>query len=571
MTRVVEFECEDEETAHVSEYSMRPYQAACVEAVREAWKTYSRVLAVLATGTGKTVIFSQIAKEEVDAGGKVLILAHTDELLEQARDKLWRSTGIDADKEKASDNASPHAKVVVASIQTISRDARLLGFSDDHFSLIICDESHRALAKGYQRVLRYFHFGAESLVDGWVMPEPSTPYVHKARCLGVTATADRGDGRSLGEFYQQCVYNYGMLEACRDGYLVRPIVKNVPIKIDLKRRFKGERIVTGGDYNAGFLAERMAPFMNTIARAIAEHAKDRKTVCFLPSVECARMLSSAMAIHGLDASFVSGACLDRDEKIADFHAKGNGAAIANAMLLTEGWDCPDASCICVLRPTKIRSLFTQCVGRATRTLPGVIDELETRDERLAAIAASAKPDMMILDFLWLTDTLDLIQPVDLVTTQPEVRAKIVEIGLEDLIQGEAEARDLLAALEKATAKNKNKAVRVIDPLKWAVSLGDAKLSSFTPTEAWEMDPPTEPQKKILARFHMDASKIATKGLAQRVIGILFNRSDLKLATPAQLNFLKALGIDEMTRATVTQREASILIERRKAERDQAIA
>ncbi len=265
---------------------LRDYQSRCTQAIDGGWAKFSRQLAVLSTGTGKTVIFSVVAKQEVDRGGRVLILAHTDELLEQAIDKMYRVTGLEADKEKADSHASPYAKVVVASIQTLSRDSRLTGFSDSHFTLVICDETHRALAKSYQKVLGYFHWGAESLIDGWIPPAPEVQYQHKARVLGVTATPNRSDRRNLGEFYQNCCFEFGLLDACREGYLVRPIVKNIPLNLDIRGVKK-----TGGDYDSTAVAHRITPFLGQIADKVYEHIKDRKTAVFMPSVETARLMA----------------------------------------------------------------------------------------------------------------------------------------------------------------------------------------------------------------------------------------------------------------------------------------
>ena len=123
---------------------------------------------------------------------------------------------------------------------------------------------------------------------------------------------------------------------------------------------------------------------------------------WLPSVDSARRLADELRAAGLNASFVSGACPDRAYKIEAFRQAGRGAVICNAMLLTEGVDIADVDCVCMLRPTRIRSLMVQAYGRGTRILPGVIDGLETKEERIQAIAESAKPNMLILDFLWLT-------------------------------------------------------------------------------------------------------------------------------------------------------------------------
>jgi superfamily II DNA or RNA helicase len=562
------------------QFKLRDYQAACLEAIDAAWaEGMTRILAVLATGCGKTVIFSHVAQKEVAAevgnGGRVLIIAHTDELLDQAADKLYRATGIEAEKEKAEHKASIFANVVVGSVQTLCREARLTQWPQDHFSLIVVDESHRSLAKSYQKVLRYFHFGTCSLADDWKFPEPTEPQPqHFARILGVTATADRGDKRSLGEFYQKCVFDYGLLQAVRDGYLVRPVAEQLPLKIDL-RGIKTSRTANGSDYDISEVTARITPFLREIAQSIASHARDRKTVCFLPGVETARLLSAALRDEGLDANFVSGACSDRTQKLEWFDGAGKGSAMCNAMLLTEGWDCPDVSCVCVLRPTKIRSLYVQCVGRGTRPLAGVIDGLATPAERLAAIAGSAKPDLRILDFLWLSDDekLSLVKPIDLVAGSPKIREQMLKDGGGadgDLVEMEERAeRDLLKTLEKAAKEHVNKKARVIDPLKLAVSLGDADLAGWQPETKWDGLPATANQLDSLRKQGIDVDKVTCRGLASRLLGRVFDRQRLGLCTPKQLNFLERLGVQDA--ALVSFREASALIDAKIKEKEAARA
>lgn len=552
--------CDDFEMEAGPAFKLRTYQQECIEAVTLGWATFSRLLAVLATGCGKTVIFSMIALREVQAGGRVLILAHTDELLEQAIDKIRRATGLEADKEKADSHASPYAQVVVASIQTLSRTNRLTGFADNHFSLVICDETHRALAKSYQKVLSYFHFGAQSLAEGWKMPAPEVSYRHKARCLGVTATPDRADKRSLGEFYQKCVYDYGLLEACRDGYLVRPIVKQIPLKLDLRGVKK-----TAGDYDAGQIVERITPFLNTIAEYSAPHMLPRKSVFFMPSVDTSRIMAEALCRHGIDATFVSGNCSDRKEKLQAYHAKGNGSAICNAMLLTEGWDHDKVSCMSLLRVTKIRSLLGQCAGRTTRPLTGIIDGLETREERLAAIASSAKKDTLLLDFLWLTDKLDLVGPADLVTTNPVVKAAILKSGEEDLLAAEQEGqKDLLKSLEKEAKRHEHKHARTLDPIAWAVSLGDEFLAAYSPQTEQEARPATAGELDFLLQAGIETQNIKTSGQAQKFIARVIDRDKMGLASPKQLQFLKKLGMSDESASLMTKKQAGAVIGRKTA-------
>jgi superfamily II DNA or RNA helicase len=549
----------------------RDYQLRALEAIEAGWQTYNRQLVVMATGTGKTVLFSKITQAVVAKGGKVLILAHTEELLDQAADKLFRSTGLRSEREKAEEYASTGADVVIASIQTISKDDRLLAFPDKHFSLVIVDEAHRTLARSYLKVCNYFHFGEASLDDSWVMPEPGAPYKHLARILGVTATDDRGDRRSLGQFYQHCPFEYGLLDACRDGYLVRPIVKQLPIKIDVK----GIR-TKGNDFDAHDIDERLTPLLVEIARQISIEARNRKPIIWLPSVDSARRLSEALRGFGMNANFVSGACVDRKEKIEAFRVAGMGSVMCNAMLLTEGVDIADVNCCCMLRLTKIRSLAVQAYGRGTRPLTGVIDGLFTKEERLRAIAASKKPDMLILDFLWLSDRLDLIKPVDLVATRADMKDRMDALASKnpsyDLLDLEGVAtRDLLKSLEQAAKRNANKASRTIDPLSWAVELGDEKLATYEPETAFDARPPQEGQLNLLRRQHFDTSKITCFGQAQAVIGRLMMRWRLKLVSVEQLTFLHKLVPAKPGDAMLTAADASHLINSLKGDSPEAKA
>lgn len=552
-------------------FALREYQHDCLKAIAEGWKAgLTRLLAVLATGCGKTIIFSQVTAREVAAGGRVLIIAHTEELLEQAATKLERSTGVTSEREKAEHHADLNARVVIASVQTLARDARLTAFPDNHFTLVIIDEAHRSLAASYQKVINYFHYGAESLGEGWKAPGPGETYTHKARILGVTATPDRGDKRSLGEVFQgpkdehgatKPIFDYDLVRACLDGYLVRPTWVQIPLTIDMKG-VRSTRTANGSDFDVSELTKRITPFLRQIARHIVKEASDRKVVCFMPGVETARLLSEALTDEGMESKFVSGACPDRSDKLEWYNGVGAGHAICNAMLLTEGWDCPDVSAVCVLRPTKIRALYVQCVGRGTRILPGVIDGLTTRDERIRAIKASAKPDLKILDFLF--SDLELVKPIDLVATTPQQKAQMEKSAggaQADLLElAEAADRDLLKSLEEAAKRNSKKKARVIDPLAWAVSVGDSAIKDYVAETPREAAKPTRGQLELLERHKIDTSKVACFGQASKLIDRMVTRHKMGLCTIAQLNFMQRLGIFEEGSYLLSVDEATKLID-----------
>lgn len=508
-------------------FLLRDYQEAAVQSIHEAFKTHRSALIVLATGLGKTVVFSQIALERITASdtSRVLILAHTEELLDQAADKLKKTTGLESGREKADSRASIRDKVVIASVQTLGNQKRLSEWKPNHFDLIIIDEAHRSLAPTYRRVIDYFD---------------------TAKVLGVTATADRGDQKSLGRIYETVAFEYGLLEGCRDGYLVRPIAVTVPLKIDLSglTPTKGKN----GDLNAMEVAARIEPLLVEVARVIAERDRSdpRKTIIFLPSVDTSMMMADALNAEGVPADFVAGdmaRCPDRAKRLLRY-ARDEIRAMANAMLLTEGFDEAGISRVVILRATTRRGLFVQCCGRGTRVLPGVIDFLDSKDERLAAIAASPKRNLEILDFLWLTEKLNLIRPANLVSGDPEVVKRMQEKSEDegDLIDLEEKAeRDLLETVRREAERNRNKKGKTFDPLAKAMSIGDDELVSYKPKSQWEAQRPTDDQRKVLVKHGLDPSRIRYRGLAALWIKKIITRERLGLCSLKQMSFLERLG------------------------------
>jgi len=208
----------------------------------------------------------------------------------------------------------------------------------------------------------------------------------------------------------------------------------------------------------------------------------------------------------------------------------------------------------------------QQVGRGTRVLPGVVDGLETAEERKAAIAASAKPDLLILDPLWISDRLDLMDAYDLFTDKPEVKARMKEMGnVPDLQEAAREAeRDFIKALEKEARKHARKTARTVDPLRLSVSLGD--VGQYVPETTQDARPPTVGQLEFIRKQGLTVEGIKYLGQASKLIGRLMNRYKAGLATIGQLDFLRTLGYGEDATATLTQREASSLIDRTLAQK-----
>ena len=313
---------------------LRTYQSDAVSAVFKRWDNDRAALIVMATGTGKTVVFSEIVRQWCsDAGneGRVLVLAHRRELVEQAREKMadW---SCDADR------------IDAATVQGIAR--RLDRTDPDEYGLVVIDECHHAASKSYRRILDHFR---------------------NADVLGVTATPERSDGKSIAKVFGMPCYSYTMSDAISQGYLSPVTVIPTNIKPDLSN----VRTVAG-DYSDKDLADAIEPWLDSAAAWIKDNAADRRTVVFLPLIKTAEKMAEICEAHGLTAAEVDGQSANRAQVLADF-AAGKYQVLCNAMLLTEGWDCPEVDCILVMRPTKSRALYVQMVGRGTRLAEGKED------------------------------------------------------------------------------------------------------------------------------------------------------------------------------------------------------
>lgn len=542
-------------------FQARDYQLAKIANIEEHWVGgFSRQLLEMATGTGKTSVAAILFKKAVAAGQRCLFLANRDKLVRQSAKRVREETGLEVEIEMAADRASPYAPVVVASVQTLGRLNRLTSFADTHFDLIVADESHHATAASWLKVLNYFHFGAESLAPEWKAPVRGT-YRPKARVLGITATPNE----ELGAFFDYFVEPaYSLIAAVEDGWLVPPVTKSIPLKIDLRALRMG-RTVNGSDFKPEDLSAKLVPVIDALAKQLAIMARDRKTIAFTPSVECARLLAEAVSQYeGMRGIFVSGECLDVDEKTEDYVRAGKGTVLANCALYTEGADFPDTDCIVVARATRSKAFYRQMCGRGTRTLPGTVDGLDTPEARRNAIAASAKPNLLILDPLWIHERIDLCEAFDLLTDKPEVKERMKKIPGDMLLVAREAERDFLAALAKEARKHEKKQPRTIDPLAWAVSVGDAVLASYKPETSADAAPATKGELDFILGQGISTELIKCSGLAQKVIARIVDREKMGLCTPKQMTFLKRLGIAEETASLMKKNQAGAIIGRETA-------
>ena len=491
---------------------LRPYQKQALDAVLAQWhQGVQKTLLVLPTGCGKTIVFAKVIEERVRQGSNVLVLAHREELLQQASDKLAKTTGLQTALEKAESSClDSWFNVTVGSVQTLQNSKRLELFSPDHFDTIIIDEAHHAVSPSYRRVLEYFS---------------------GAQVLGVTATADRGDKRNLGELFETLAYEYTLVKAIREGYLTPIKALTLPLNIDLA----GVKVQTG-DFQAAALGTALDPYLAQIADLMVEHCSNRKTVVFLPLIATSKKMCALLNARGLTAAEVNGESDNRAEILQEFH-EGKYKVLCNSMLLTEGWDEPAVDCIVCLRPTKVRALYAQIVGRGTRLYPG-------------------KKELLLLDFLWQTGKHDLCRPAHLICQNEDIAPRVAEIMAEQTLDAGGDLLELEGAAESTAQEEREEALRkelekqrarkraLVDPLQFEMSIApDGKVATFEPDPAdlKALAPASDKQLALLEKAGIFPDEVSCSGHAARLIDTLDKRRTEGLSTPKQIRCLERYG------------------------------
>lgn len=472
---------------------LRPYQQECFNAVIGAAQAgQTRQLVVMPTGTGKTIVFVQLAKI---ATGRTLFLAHRDELIRQAADKLVAAGADPAEVgicKAARDELG--RRYVVASVQTISRSDRLERVEPGTFSLLIVDEAHHAAAESYRRVID--HIGAR-LTLGW------------------TATPDRLDGEGLADLFgPEPVFSYGIREAIADGWLCG--IRQYAISTDVDLEGVHTR---GGDFVDGELSRAVNdPTRNKLVVEAWETrgGLGRPTVVFGVTVDHVRALSEAFTDRGHRAAVVhAGTPADERAAVLSLLAGDDLDAVCNVGILTEGWNCPPVSCVCMARPTKSRSLYQQCIGRTLRPSDG-------------------KPDALILDFTDNAHRHKLITVGSLFGTEAE------DFGGRTLDEVEQHERDACSSRVGTTGRSPAYNAIFADEVD---PLAAPCLDGYAPLYDWQFEPATEKQVRTLGRFGIDLGRPPTKGEASYLLKPAFDRRAASPATGKQRWFLRCRGIN----------------------------
>lgn len=519
---------------------LRHYQRDAIDAVLSAWTREQSSLLVMATGTGKTVTAASIIGKRMGIAGRAMVVAHREELVEQAAATIRRMARCDVAVEMASrrsiEDGFSRCPVVVASVQTLTAKRgtrhRFERFKPSDFGTVWFDEAHHATASTWSKVWNWFRTN------------------ERCRLLGTTATPDRADERALGTIFGAVAMQYGMLEGIRDGWLV-PVKQSVVHVSGLD--FSSVR-TTAGELNGSDLAALME-YEQTLHRMVGptiEIAGDRRTLLFCTTVEHSKRVAEIINRHRAGSAACIHAGTDRDERrniLRDFGA-GKLQFLANVGITTEGWDDPatdgrGVQVVAMLRPTKSRSLYCQMAGRGTRPLPRCVDHLDSADERRSAIAQSAKPAVLLLDFMGNCGRHRLVHAGDVLggrwddeTRQRSTQRAAKEPGEElDVLSMLDETERLVKDEQERKRRNllKGKAIyttQAVDPFEF-VGIAPPKVKGYRAKL-----PASDKQRAYLARNGVPNAERLTLDEASAIIDAL-----MKKPTGAQAWFLRRHGKD----------------------------
>lgn len=459
---------------------LRPIQHQAVDSVFREWDTVKSTLMVCPTGFGKTICMAEIIKraKEKDIAefpdnkpGLALVIAHREELITQAADKIKRVTGLNCDIEMGEkrvyfDEIFGSVDVVISTIQTQNsgQDSyeRMTRFTPSHFSTLLIDEAHHAISKSYRKIIDYYS---------------QNP---RLKIVGVTATPDRSDEEAMGNVFESVAFDYEISDAINDGWLV-DIKQRI---IDVEGLDFSSVKTTAGDLNGGELADIMETEKNLhgIATPSIEVIKDKRAIAFTASVKHAELLCEIFNRHhdGM-AAWVCGKT-DKDERrrILKAFASGEIQVVCNCGVLTEGFDDAGIDFIIMARPTKSRALYAQMAGRAIRphdSIAGSLNDCEDATGRKAMIASSIKPICEVIDFVGNAGRHKLMTTVDILGSKSD--ADVLDLAVKKIKKSKgalctqdaiSEAQEQIMAEKEAKRKAEEaRKMRLVAKARYATS------------------------------------------------------------------------------------------------------
>lgn len=526
---------------------LRPYQEEAIRSIEDCLKLHPTTLAVMATGTGKTVVFSEVARRR---RSRVLVMAHTTELVDQARDKIAAVVGEEPDVEMASRHADVslfrRTKCIVTSVQT-QATGRMERFDPMKFDLLVIDEAHRANAQSYRDVISHYRQNPE------------------LRVLGMTATPHR-----IGNAFGSLAFHYPIRQAIDDGWLCPIRQKFVEVgSLDYSRIRTVNGDLSTTDLAAMLEAEEI---MHGTVVPILDLYRKRPTIVFCPTVEHAeRMVEVFNRYEPHVAAVVSGKTPKSERSgIVEAFRGGLIRILCNVGVFTEGFDVAEIGMIAMARATKSPTLYEQMMGRGTRPMPGTVDGIDDPAKRREAIARSMKDGVDVLDFVGNSGRHRLMTSIDVLRPDLEESARDAAISrsirggdagdIEEMAEDEAarlirerEDRKIREAAKRARIQARvNYCTEVIDPF------GIANVPIVLPGDRWV--PVSEGMQDILSRNGIDHRKL-TQDAAMRLVKDIIVRSKRGLCSYRQANLLKRYGIDARK---MTREQASAAIDELKS-------
>ena len=547
---------------------LRPYQKLAVTGICNQLQQNRSTVAVLATGLGKTVIFSEAIRLALRAHGRrAIVLAHREELIVQAAKKIHQVTGLDAVIEMADlrsvEDGFHRPPVIVSSIQTQNSGRgdwrRMKRFDVSIPWFVVVDECHHAVSSSYRSVIEHY------------MSHP------QSRLLGVTATPDRLDSKALGQVFDSVAYRYDVADGIRDGWLCP--VRQRFVHCD-SLDFSHVSTVAG-DLKLNDLEEALERSLQEMVVPMVRIVGDRRTLVFAATVKHAERITEILNRPSMStgrAEMVHGGT-PKEERSAMFARFGSGKIqyLVNVAVATEGWDDPamdgrGVQVIAMMRPTKSRSLYCQMLGRGTRTLPGVVDGIEEATDRRASIAGSAKDHVLVLDFLGNAGRHQLVYAGDVLGGDMDPATVRKYKSAEKKKAGVDEEVDVLEMLEDVDAKRKAEAearrrVHVVGRAKFSVQDVDPfealGIVPTTPPRWATRIPATAKQRAMLERNGLRVTPDLDMGRARQLIDALMSR-----CTDKQAGLIRRSGIDP---SRLDRKAASEVIDLiRRDMRDEAI-
>jgi superfamily II DNA or RNA helicase len=521
---------------------LRQYQHEAVSGIFSEFEKVTATLVVIPTGGGKTVIFADVARRVwTERKTRIMVIAHREELIFQAKDKIASFAGLEAQVEMGMYSVDKglfgYPPVIVSTVQTHTAGGdgcgRMGKFDPMDFGLLIIDEAHHATASTYARVIE------------WYSRNPAL------KILGVTATPDRSDEEALGKVFGSVAYDYEVLDAIKDGWLVPVSQQMVTVgHLDLSNVR-----TTAGDLNAGDLSAVLndEQTLHEIASPTIEICAGKRALVFAANVKQAERLCEIFNRHRDGcASFVCGKT-DKEERkllLADFKA-GKTQYVVNVGVLTEGFDDDGVEVVVMARPTKSRALYAQMAGRGTRPHSSIAHSLggmESAADRVAAIKASPKPGCLIVDFVGNSGRHKLCTTADVLGgkySEEEVSKAVAKAKVSSVPVDMTEALDQARAdIEEAKRREANKRAAILCRAKFSatsVDPFDVFQIHKTPERGWD-------KKKTLSVPQIELLKkqgIETDGLSyhdgKQILDEVFRRFKNDECSYKQTKTLKKYG------------------------------